>query len=185
MNGVALRDDVSSVYCGSFSAGRTTGRGATESGRYSDSCGPLDSQTSRKFGHCTTPEQQKMYDAYLVKLNPKSDYAKTLGRLSQSQQSAELRHASSVAAPAEVPHKPRPRASDDERQRIRERYSDNAKERRVKMYEQALLIAEEREREDGRRFRAQRTIKFHVNYQTYVSTFPLSVCNQLSIRNFF
>lgn len=113
------------------------------------------SSASRKFSRYSTSEQQKMYDAYLVKLNPKTNFSKHLSRKSLARK--------------EVLSEPRPRTSDEERQRIRERYSEKAKERRVRMYEQALLMAEEREKEAGRKFRAQRKSKFHVAYQTYVS----------------
>lgn len=57
--------------------------------------------------------------------------------------------------------------NDEERARIRERYAEKAKERRLRMYERALRLAEEREREEGRRHRARRVIQFRLNYETY------------------
>lgn len=65
-----------------------------------------------------------------------------------------------------TPRVAKPPATHAERLQIRERYAEKAKLRQLRMYEEAVRVAEEREREDGRRHRCARNITFCVHYST-------------------
>lgn len=62
---------------------------------------------------------------------------------------------------------PRPKMSKSDREAIVQRYEAKAKERRIRMYNEAIAIAEELEREEGWRHRTRRCIQFKVFYNTY------------------
>lgn len=149
-----------------FSSKQSAGYGGSATHHYYSSSPSAASKTecdvNGKFGPYYTEEQRKMYDAYLCRLDPKSQFSKTM--LQQTQ----TRSLPLVEIPPKTEQTIKPPITEAERQRIRDRYDEKEKERHIRMYEQAVSMAVEREREEGRRFRSQRMIKFHVHYGTYV-----------------
>lgn len=128
-------------------------------------------------------EDPALYDAYLWRLNEKSAFAKTLVAAEAALPDADVdkRRLSSMDVHRSAVHVSGQGLSEAERARIRERYSEKAKERRLRMYEKAILLAEEREREEGRRNRSRRYLYFKVPYCTYVGQEILLVGSSLSL----
>lgn len=120
------------------------------------------SQNSSNFVAEWSEEQQRLLDSYLIRVNPESKYSKTL---------MEAKTLQSLKGFQQLPNSNiKPPLTEEQKKAIQDKYYKKAKERQNIMYEKALSVAIQREIEEGRKFRSQRTIKFNVHYGTYVSS---------------
>lgn len=102
-------------------------------------------------------ERQNLLDSYLIRLNLKSKVSKSLMESNALQGVQQLSGLS----------KKQP-LTEEQKKATQDKYNEKSKERLARMYEKGLAIAIQREIEEGRKFRSQRTIKFNIHYGTYV-----------------